>query len=183
MSIVFHAKDYDDHKTNPNELLDNDKRYGWCHVSTPATCRSACRCSSAAGADVSCASTLPRASASGRSTPSSAPNYGEVKVGAGNVVVDAGGFPLPCRLRCRLHQGRYRRRFPSASSPERPRGIGRGRATALIDVRRAATSTTRETGVYVPTCAPTAVSFYDYHMTLAPAMGAELYDAGRYFAR
>ncbi len=38
-------------------------------------------------------------------------NYGEdVKVGAGNVV-DAEGFRFLGRLRCRLHQGWYRRRL------------------------------------------------------------------------
>ncbi len=57
MGIVF-RKDYDSHKTNPNELLDNDKRY------------MVGRCSSRP-APMSCASTLPRASASGRSAPSS----------------------------------------------------------------------------------------------------------------
>ena len=179
MGIVF-RKDYDSHKTNPNELLDGDKRYMVAPVSTPATMPSACRCS-LRPAPMSCASTLPRASASGRSAPSngSAPTTARTSRSV-PVTSSTPRLPLPGRLRCRLHQGRYRRRF-HLHYP-RDQGIGRGQATALIDVCRARDEYYEETGVYVPVCSDGGI-VYDYHMTLALAMGADFMMLGRYFAR
>ena len=62
------------------------------------------------------------------------------------------------------------------------KGIGRGQATALIDVCRARDEYFEETGVYVPVCSDGGI-VYDYHMTLALAMGADFLMLGRYFAR
>ena len=62
------------------------------------------------------------------------------------------------------------------------KGIGRGQATALIDVCRARDEYYEETGVYVPVCSDGGI-VYDYHMTLALAMGADFMMLGRYFAR
>ena len=62
------------------------------------------------------------------------------------------------------------------------KGIGRGQATALIDVCRARDEYFEETGVYVPVCSDGGI-VYDHHMTLALAMGADFIMLGRYFAR
>ena len=62
------------------------------------------------------------------------------------------------------------------------KGIGRGQATALIDVCRARDEYFEETGIYVPVCSDGGI-VYDYHMTLALAMGADFLMLGRYFAR
>ena len=62
------------------------------------------------------------------------------------------------------------------------KGIGRGQASALIDVCRARDEYFEETGVYVPVCSDGGI-VYDYHMTLALAMGADFLMLGRYFAR
>ena len=62
------------------------------------------------------------------------------------------------------------------------KGIGRGQATALIDVCKARDEYFKETGVYVPVCSDGGI-VYDYHMTLALAMGADFLMLGRYFAR
>ena len=62
------------------------------------------------------------------------------------------------------------------------KGIGRGQASALIDVCRARDEYYEETGVYVPVCSDGGI-VYDYHMTLALAMGADFLMLGRYFAR
>ncbi|MEE1372155.1 MAG: IMP dehydrogenase, partial [Parolsenella sp.] len=62
------------------------------------------------------------------------------------------------------------------------KGIGRGQATALIDVCRARDEYFEQTGIYVPVCSDGGI-VYDYHMTLALAMGADFMMLGRYFAR
>lgn len=110
MGIVF-RKDYDSHKTNPNELLDGDKRY---MVGAGINTRDYAErvpLLIEAGADVLCIDSSEGFSEwQKRTIEWIRANYGEdVKVGAGNVV-DAEGFRFG-RLRCRLHQGRYRRRF------------------------------------------------------------------------
>ena len=62
------------------------------------------------------------------------------------------------------------------------KGIGRGQATAIIDVAQARDKYFEETGIYVPICSDGGL-VHDYHMTLAIAMGADFLMMGRYFAR
>ena len=62
------------------------------------------------------------------------------------------------------------------------KGIGRGQATALIDVCAERDKYYKETGVYIPICSDGGI-VYDYHMTLALAMGADFLMLGRYFSR
>ena len=62
------------------------------------------------------------------------------------------------------------------------KGIGRGQASALIEVAAARDEYFKETGVYVPICSDGGIVF-DFHMTLALAMGADFLMLGRYFAR
>ena len=62
------------------------------------------------------------------------------------------------------------------------KGIGRGQATAVIEVARARDRYFEETGVYVPICSDGGIVL-DYHITLALAMGADFCMLGRYFAR
>ncbi len=62
------------------------------------------------------------------------------------------------------------------------KGIGRGQATAVIDVAAARDKYFEETGVYVPICADGGI-VQDYHITLALAMGADFCMLGRYFSR
>ena len=57
------------------------------------------------------------------------------------------------------------------------KGIGRGQATALIDVARARDAYYEKTGIYVPICSDGGL-VHDYHMVLALAMMM-----GRYFSR
>ena len=60
--------------------------------------------------------------------------------------------------------------------------VGRGQASAVMDVAKARDEYFRETGIYVPICSDGGI-VYDYHMTLALAMGADFLMLGRYFAR
>ncbi len=62
------------------------------------------------------------------------------------------------------------------------KGIGRGQATAVIEVARARDEYYRETGVYIPICSDGGI-VHDYHITLALAMGADFCMLGRYFSR
>jgi IMP dehydrogenase len=62
------------------------------------------------------------------------------------------------------------------------KGIGRGQASAVIEVAKARDEYFQKTGVYVPICSDGGVS-QDYHITLALAMGADFLMMGRYFAR
>ena len=100
VALVF-RKDYDSHKSNPNEMLDSHKRY---------------------------------------------------MVGAG------------------------------INTRDYAKGIGRGQATATIEVAKARDEYFRETGVYVPICSDGGI-VYDHHISLALAMGADFVMLGRYFAR
>ncbi len=62
------------------------------------------------------------------------------------------------------------------------KGIGRGQASAVIEVAKARDEYFQNTGVYVPICSDGGIS-QDYHITLALAMGADFVMLGRYFAR
>jgi IMP dehydrogenase len=62
------------------------------------------------------------------------------------------------------------------------KGIGRGQASAVIEVAKARDEYFQKTGVYVPICSDGGIS-QDYHVTLALAMGADFVMMGRYFAR
>jgi IMP dehydrogenase len=106
--------------------------------------------------------------------------YGDtVKVGAGNVV-DGEGFRYLAE--CGADFVKVGIGGGSICITREQKGIGRGQATAVIDVCRARDEYYKETGIYVPVCSDGGL-VYDYHMTLALAMGADFLMLGRYFAR
>lgn len=106
--------------------------------------------------------------------------YGDkVLVGAGNVV-DEEGFRYLAEagadfIKVGIGGG-------SICITREQKGIGRGQATAIIDVAQARDKYFEETGIYVPICSDGGL-VHDYHMTLAIAMGADFLMMGRYFAR
>ena len=106
--------------------------------------------------------------------------YGDaVKVGAGNVV-DREGFLFLAEagadfVKVGIGGG-------SICITRETKGIGRGQATALIEVAAARDEYFEKTGIYVPICSDGGI-VHDYHMTLALAMGADFLMLGRYFAR
>lgn len=65
---------------------------------------------------------------------------------------------------------------------KRTKGIGRGQATAVIEVAKARDEYFEKTGIYIPVCSDGGI-VHDYHMVLALAMGADFVMMGRYFAR
>ena len=178
--MVF-RKDYDTHKQNPNELLDSSKRYV---VGAGINTRDYAERVPAlveAGADVLCIDSSEGFSEWQKLTIDwIRAKYGDtVKVGAGNVV-DAEGFRFLADagadfIKVGIGGG-------SICITRETKGIGRGQATALIEVCKARDEYFAETGVYVPVCSDGGI-VYDHHITLALAMGADFVMLGRYFAR
>lgn len=178
--FVF-RKDYDSHKENPNELLDNSKRYV---VGAGINTRDYAERVPAlieAGADVLCIDSSEGFSEWQKKTIDFIrEKYGDtVKVGAGNVV-DREGFLYLAEngadfVKVGIGGG-------SICITREQKGIGRGQATALIDVCQARDEYFERTGVYVPVCSDGGI-VHDHHMTLALAMGADFIMLGRYFAR
>ena len=178
--FVF-RKDYDTHKQNPNELLDKSKRYV---VGAGINTRDYAERVPAlvnAGADVLCIDSSEGYSEWQKLTIGwIRENYGDtVKVGAGNVV-DAEGFKFLAE--CGADFVKVGIGGGSICITRETKGIGRGQATALIDVCKARDEYYKETGVYVPVCSDGGI-VYDHHITLALAMGADFIMLGRYFAR
>ena len=180
VSLVF-RKDYDSHKSNPNELLDAHKRY---MVGAGINTRDYAERVPAlieAGADALCIDSSEGFSEWQKLTLDwIRAHYGDsVKVGAGNVV-DAEGFRFLAD--CGADFVKVGIGGGSICITREQKGIGRGQASALIDVCRARDEYYKETGVYVPVCSDGGI-VYDYHMTLALAMGTDFMMLGRYFAR
>ena len=178
--LVF-RKDYSTHKENTNELLDSSKRY---MVGAGINTRDYAERVPAlveAGADVLCIDSSEGFSEwQKRTIDYIRENYGDtVKVGAGNVV-DRDGFLFLAEagadfVKVGIGGG-------SICITREQKGIGRGQATALIDVCKARDEYFEKTGVYVPVCSDGGI-VHDYHMTLALAMGADFIMLGRYFSR
>ena len=178
--FVF-RKDYDAHKDNPNELLDEHKRY---IVGAGINTRDYAERVPAlvdAGVDVLCIDSSEGFSEwQSRTIDWIREHYGDgVKVGAGNVV-DKEGFLFLAKagadfIKVGIGGG-------SICITRETKGIGRGQATALIDVCEARDEYFKETGIYIPVCSDGGI-VHDHHMTLALAMGADFLMLGRYFAR
>ena len=179
--LVF-RKDYDAHKDNPVELSNkttkellvgagiNTRDYA---ERVPALIE--------AGADVLCIDSSDGYSEWQYDTLRwIREKYGDkVLVGAGNVV-DEEGFRYLAEagadfIKVGIGGG-------SICITREQKGIGRGQATAIIDVAQARDKYFEETGIYVPICSDGGL-VHDYHMTLAIAMGADFLMMGRYFAR
>ena len=178
--FVF-RKDYAEHKNNPNEILDEHKRYV---VGAGINSRDYAERVPAlidAGADVLCIDSSEGFSCWQKKTIDFIrERYGDsVKVGAGNVV-DRDGFLFLAEagadfVKVGIGGG-------SICITRETKGIGRGQATALIEVAAARDEYFEKTGIYVPICSDGGL-VHDYHMTLALAMGADFLMMGRYFAR
>ena len=178
--LVF-RKDYASHKENKLELLDSHKRYVVGAGINTRDYAERVPLLVEAGADVLCIDSSEGFSEwQKRTIEWIRANYGEsVRVGAGNVV-DAEGFRFLAD--CGADFVKVGIGGGSICITRETKGIGRGQATALIDVCRARDEYFEETGVYVPVCSDGGI-VYDYHMTLALAMGADFMMLGRYFAR
>ena len=179
VGLVF-RKDYEFHKANPLELLDDDKRLiVGAGINTrdyeervPALIE--------AGADALCLDSSDGFSVwQSRALTWIKSNYPDVIVGAGNVV-DAEGFQYLADagadfIKIGIGGG-------SICITREQKGIGCGQASAVLAVAKARDEYFEKTGVYIPLCSDGGI-VHDYHMTLALAMGADFIMLGRYFAR
>ena len=180
ISMVF-RKDYDSNKENENELIDKSKRFMVGAGINTRDYRDRVPALLKAGADVLCID-----SSDGytewqkRVIEYIREEYGDsVKVGAGNVV-DREGFRFLAEagadfIKIGVGGG-------AICITREQKGIGRGQATAVMEVARARDEYFEETGVYIPICSDGGI-VHDYHVTLALAMGADFVMLGRYFAR
>ncbi len=179
-SLVF-RKDNDADKEHPNSLLDARKRYVvGAGINThdfaervPALVN--------AGADVLCIDSSEGFTEWQKITIDwIREKYGDtVRVGAGNVV-DREGFLFLAE--CGADFVKVGIGGGSICITREQKGIGRGQASAVIEVAKARDEYYERTGVYVPICSDGGI-VYDYHITLALAMGADFVMLGRYFAR
>ncbi len=178
--FVF-RKDYDSHKQNQNELLDGHKRFVVGAGINTRDYETRVPALLEAGADVLCIDSSEGFSEwQKRTLDWIRSKYGDsVKVGAGNVV-DADGFRFLAE--CGADFVKVGIGGGSICITRETKGIGRGQATALIDVAKARDEYFAETGIYVPICSDGGI-VYDHHITLALAMGADFIMLGRYFAR
>lgn len=178
--LVF-RKDYDNHKSNPRQLLDEEKRYiVGAGINTrdykervPALIK--------AGVDVLCIDSSEGYTEWQYQTLKwIRDNYGDsVKVGAGNIV-DECGFKFLADagadfIKVGIGGG-------SICITRETKGIGRGQATSVIEVAKARDEYFKKHGVYIPICSDGGI-VHDYHITLALAMGADFVMLERYFSR
>ena len=180
MYFVF-RKDYSEHKANPNEILDSQKRYIVGAGINSRDYETRVPALVEAGADVLCIDSSEGYSCWQKKTIDFIrQRYGDsVKVGAGNVV-DREGFLFLAEagadfVKVGIGGG-------SICITRETKGIGRGQASALIEVAAARDEYYEKTGIYIPVCSDGGL-VHDYHMTLALAMGADFLMMGRYFAR
>lgn len=179
IGLVF-RKDYEQHKDNPLELLDPSKRLlVGAGINThdymdrvPALVE--------AGADILCIDSSDGFSEWQKLTIEwIKANYPHIPIGAGNVVDDEGFRYLADAgadfIKVGIGGG-------SICITREQKGIGMGQASAIMAVAKARDAYFEETGDYVPICSDGGIVF-DYHMSLALAMGADFLMLGRYFAR
>ena len=178
--FVF-RKDYDSHKENPDELLDGNKRFLVGAGINTRDYKERVPALIEAGADVLCIDSSEGFTAWQKNTIAwIRENYGDsVKVGAGNVV-DAEGFNF--LVSCGADFVKIGIGGGSICITRETKGIGRGQASAVKSVAAARDAYYEKTGIYVPICSDGGI-VYDYHITIALAMGADFVMLGRYFAR
>jgi IMP dehydrogenase len=179
-SLVF-RKDYEHSKENPNELVDQEKRLMVGAGINTRDYRERVPALVDAGVDVLCVDSSDGFSEWQRDTLRFVKGKykDEVKVGGGNVV-DREGFLFLAEAGAdfvKIGIGPA-----SICITREQKGIGRGQATALIEVVQARNEYSKETGIYIPICSDGGI-FQDYHIVLALAMGADFVMMGRYFAR
>ncbi len=178
--LVF-RKDYESHKYHPLEVLDGNKRLIVGAGINSRDYEERVPALLAAGVDVLCIDSSDGFSVWQKETLEYIKStYGDkVKVGAGNVV-DRDGFMYLAEagadfIKVGVGGG-------SICITREQKGIGRGQATALIEVAAARDEYFEKTGEYIPICSDGGI-VQDYHMVLAMAMGADFLMMGRYFAR
>jgi IMP dehydrogenase len=179
-SLVF-KKDYFDHMNNPDELLDSHKRLVTGAGINTHDYKARVPALLDAGADVLCFDSsdgYTEFQTEGVQWVRS--QFGkDVIVGGGNVVsgkafrylVEEADVDF---VKVGIGGG-------SICITREQKGIGRGQASALMDVVNERNNYFKETGIYVPVCSDGGLS-NDTQIIIALAMGADFVMMGRYFA-
>lgn len=177
--MVF-RKDYAEDKDNPNSILDEEKRYIVGAGINSRDYKERVPALVEAGVDILCIDSSEGFSEWQHDTIKWVKDTykGKVKIGAGNVVEREGFRYLADAgadfIKIGIGGG-------SICITREQKGIGRGQASSVLDVAAARDEYFAETGTYVPICSDGGIA-YDYHITLALAMGADFVMLGRYFA-
>lgn len=180
LTFVF-RKDYDDHKQNPDELLDSEKRYVVGAGINTRDYKERVPALVEAGVNILTVDSSDGYSEwQGETIKYIKDTYGDsVLIGGGNVV-DKEGFQY--LVECGADFVKVGIGGGSICITREQKGIGRGQATSLIEVAQARQEYFEETGIYVPLCSDGGI-VHDYHTVLALAMGSDFIMMGRYFAR
>jgi IMP dehydrogenase len=180
VALVF-KKDYEDHRRHPLELLDDSKRLCVGAAVNTHDYQDRVPALLAAGVDVMCFD-----SSDGFTEYQMEgikwirENFGNAVVIGGGNVVSAEGFDylvgdgLVDFVKVGMGGG-------SICITREQKGIGRGQASALMDVVQRRGEYFKETGSYIPICSDGGLA-NDTQMVVALAMGADFVMMGRYFA-
>ncbi|MEY8312809.1 IMP dehydrogenase [Oscillospiraceae bacterium 42-9] len=178
--LIF-RKDYDDHKENPLSIFDKQKRFAVGAAVNTRDYKERIPALHDAGADVFCIDSSDGFSEWQADVISFVRSmYGdEVIIGAGNVV-DKAAFDFLASagadfVKVGIGGG-------SICITREQKGIGRGQASALIDVVKARDEYLEKTGIYIPICSDGGI-VHDNHLIIALSLGADFVMMGRYFAR
>ncbi|WP_353963039.1 IMP dehydrogenase [Kitasatospora sp. NBC_01287] len=177
--LVFRS-DYADNKRFPNQIVDGDKRLRVGAGVNTHDYRERVPALLEAGADVLCFDSSDGYSDwQAQALTWVKKHYPEIPIGGGNVV-DGEAFTFLAEagadfVKVGVGGG-------SICITRDQKGIGRGQASAVLDVAAARDAFAERTGEYVPICSDGGL-VHDYHVALALAMGSDFVMMGRYFAR
>jgi IMP dehydrogenase len=179
-ALVF-RRDYFDHKANPDELTDHNKRLLVGAALNTFDYRERARALIEAGCDVLCLD-----SSDGYSeyqcdaARELREEFGDRLVLGGGNVVTAEAFNYLVE-RAGVDFVKVGIGGGSICITREQKGIGRGQASALLEVVAARDKYARDTGIYVPVCSDGGLNT-DTDIIMALAMGADFVMMGKYFA-
>ncbi len=179
-SLVF-RKDYFDHKSNPDELTDDKKRLFVGAALNTFDYMERAEALIEAGVDSLCFDSSDGYSVWQKDAIAELrKKFGsDITIGGGNVVneegfrylVEEGGADF---VKIGIGGG-------SICITREQKGIGRGQASAVLDVAAARDRYYEEKGIYIPLCSDGGLN-NDTHIIMALAMGADFVMMGKYFA-
>lgn len=179
-SLVF-RKDYFDHKSNPDEKTDAQKRLFVGAAINTHDYKERAKALVEAGVDALCFDSSDGysewqkvASLELRKT------YGDKIILGGGNVVTAQGFRFLVED-CKLDFVKVGIGGGSICITREQKGIGRGQASSIIEIAAERDKYFKETGIYVPICSDGGLN-NDTHVIIALALGADFVMMGKYFA-
>jgi IMP dehydrogenase len=179
-SLVF-KKDYVDHRNNPSELLDGQKRFAVGAAFNTHDYRERVPALVEAGADALCIDASDGYSEFQRDAALWVrERFGDTVVIGGGNIVHGDAFRYLAE-EAQLDFVKVGIGGGSICITREQKGIGRGQASALMAVAAERDKYRAETGVYVPICSDGGLS-NDTQIIIALAMGADFVMMGRYFA-